>query len=226
MWSGSAVGDVATSTAGTATGLRVVGGLALMAGARWARAQSSATGTLARRALAVVGVGAAGVVVAHLFDGHTVTEGNRLVTALADLVHVGAAAVWGGGVLMLALVTRRHRRNDVAGRTREVATRFSVVATVALGATGAAGVALTAIVVSSPSDLWSTEWGRTLLVKVGLVLLVLSAGAYNHRVLVPQLAASPDSPATAARFRTVITWEAVGFVAVVVATALLMGAAT
>ena len=60
--------------------------------------------------------------------------------------------------------------------------------------------------------------------KVALVLVAAVGGAYNHRVAVPQLAATPDEVDLLARFRKVVTFEAVALVGVVVATALLMGA--
>lgn len=170
--------------------------------------------------------GAIAVVAAHLFDGHTVTKGDRLWTAIADVVHVVGGAVWAGGVLMLAAVLWRRQRHGRDLRALQLAARFSVVATMALVAVGGAGVGLTVIVLDSPSELWTTEWGRTLMVKTALVATAAAAGAYNHYVAIPQLEAAPDDPRLARHFRAVITGEAVALVAVVVVTALLMGAAS
>ncbi|MEZ5219755.1 MAG: CopD family protein [Ilumatobacteraceae bacterium] len=171
-------------------------------------------------------VGAIAVVAAHLFDGHTVVKGHRFWTGLVDVVHVVAGAVWVGGVVMLAVVLWRRHRHGRRLQALQLALRFSVVATIALVAVAVAGLALTVIVLDSPSGLWSTQWGRTLLVKTVLVVLAAAGGAYNHRVLIPQLSAAPDDPTLAARFRTVVTFEAVALAAVVAATALLMGAAS
>ncbi len=102
--------------------------------------------------------------------------------------------------------------------------RFSVVATVALVAAGLAGVVLTAVIVDSPSQLWSTPWGQLLLVKVALVGIAAAGGAYNHKVIVPELDRSPDDVAAAHRFRNVVTLEAVALLAVTITTALLIGA--
>ncbi len=110
---------------------------------------------------AVGALGALAVVAAHLFDGHTVTEGNRLLTGVTDAIHVAGGAVWAGGVMMLGLVLwRRHRRGHDL-RARQLALRFSVVASVALVVVGLAGVLLTIIVLDRPSELWSTEWGAS-----------------------------------------------------------------
>lgn len=171
-------------------------------------------------------LGAIALIAAHLFDGHTVTKGDRFWTALVDVVHVTGGAVWAGGVLMLVAVLWRRHRHGRELRALQLAVRFSVVATLALVAVGVAGVALTVIVLDSPSELWSTEWGRTLMAKTMFVAAAAGAGGYNHHVLIPQLQAKPDNAVLTHRFRTIVTGEAFALVAVLVATALLMGAAS
>jgi copper transport protein len=171
-------------------------------------------------------VGAAAVVVAHSFDGHTVTEGSRLLTAVADVIHVAAGAVWAGGVVMLAAVLTDRRRRGRDLDALALAVRFSVVASVAVVAAGVAGVALTVTVLDAPSQLWSSDWGRTLMAKTVLVLIAGCFGAYNHRVVIPALEATPHDSALARHFRSTVTAEAVVLAVVVAAAAVLMGAAT
>lgn len=171
-------------------------------------------------------VGAAVLLVGYLFDGHTVTEGNLALTAASDLVHVLAAAVWVGGVLMVASVLRQRHRAGASLRALHLAVRFSVVAVVALVAVAASGLALAWIVLDAPSELWTTPWGRLLMAKTALVAVAAGIGGYNHRVLIPAMeAAPPDSPA-AQRFRGTIAVEAGVLCAVVVVTAFLVGAAS
>lgn len=171
-------------------------------------------------------LGSIALVAAHLFDGHTVTKGDRFWTAVADVVHVAGGAIWAGGVLMLTAVLWRRHRHGREVRALQLAIRFSVVATLALVAVGVAGVALTVIVLDSPSELWATEWGRTLSAKALFVAAAAVAGGYNHQVLIPQLQATPDDPVLADRLRLIVTGEALALTAVLVATALLMGAAS
>ncbi len=170
--------------------------------------------------------GAAALVASHAFDGHTVSKGDRLLTSIAAMVHVAGGAVWVGGVLMLvAVVWRRHRqRRDP--RVLQLAVRFSVIATIAIVAVGAAGVGLTAIVLDSPSELWATEWGRTLIAKSVFVGVAGCVGAYNHMLLIPEMSFAPHDPAITHRFRRVVTVEAAALLGVLVVTALLMGAAS
>ena len=273
LWVPSTVAEVAASSFGIAVALRVVGGAALVSGARLdiTPATEVPDPVVAIKELVGVGagpasgepadisesphggrpvgvgepyvhhgdhawlptVGSAGavlgamaVVVAHLFDGHTVTKGDRLVTAVADIVHVTAGAVWAGGVLMLAAVLWRRHRHGRELRALQLSIRFSVAATIALVVVGVAGTALTVIVLDSPSELWATDWGRTLIAKTLFVAAAAAAGGYNHHVLIPQLQDTPDDPVLAHRFRAIVTGEALALAAVLASTALLMGAAS
>jgi len=170
--------------------------------------------------------GALAVLASFLFDGHTVSKGHRLLTSLVDVIHVGGAAIWVGGVIMLASVLWRRHRRDHELRALQLAVRFSVVASGALAVVGLAGLALTIIVLDSPAELWQTPWGRLLIAKTMLVGVAVVGGGYNHLVLIPQLEASPNSPQVAAEFRTAVTVEGVVLGAVVIVTAFLIAAAS
>lgn len=164
------------------------------------------------------------VAVSFMFDGHTASEGPRVLHAVANLTHVTTAAIWAGGVAMLALTIHRRHNDDRPPQALQLAMRFSVIATVALVAAGIAGMALSVLVVDSVSDLWSTDWGRLLALKVVLVGVAAVGGAYNHRVIVPALDRDPGNQATIDRFRTVVTVEAVALLAVAIVTAFLIAA--
>jgi copper transport protein len=171
-------------------------------------------------------LGAAALLAAYLFDGHTVTKGNRLFTGVVDLVHVAGAAVWAGGVIMLATTLWRRRRQGRELRALELAVRFSVLATVALVAVGLAGLVLTVIIVDSPAELWTTEWGRLLIAKTAFVAIAAAAGGYNHMILIPEMLRFPNDNTLAQRFRAIVAGEAAALLAVLGITALLMGAAS
>ncbi len=171
-------------------------------------------------------VGSALLIMSYLFDGHTLSKGDRLLTGLIDVVHVAAGAVWAGGVIMLvAVLWRRHLRGDEM-RALQLAVRFSVVASVALVAVAVAGTALAVIVLDSPSELWSTPWGRLLMAKLAVVGVAAAGGGYNHQVVIPELNEMGDSQALADHFRTVVSIEAAALLLVIVITAFLVGAAS
>lgn len=171
-------------------------------------------------------VGAALLALSYLFDGHTVSEGPRWLHGLANMIHVTTAATWAGGVMLLALVIVRRHRHDTDTRALQLAVRFSVVATVALVAASAAGIALTVVILDSVSEIWATPWGRLLIAKVLLVGAAAAGGGYNHWIVIPALGRSPDDQAVAHRFRTIVTLEAVALVAATLVTGLLIAASS
>ena len=169
--------------------------------------------------------GSAGLLaLSYVFDGHTVTKGNRLLTAVIDLVHVFGAAVWLGGLVCLVLLSRT--RNSDANAFIAAVVKFSVVAAIALGAVGVAGLGLTVTILDSFSELWSTAWGRLLIAKVMIVAVAATAGAFNHFVLIPKLRSqSAHDEARHSLVRTIKVEVAALGVAVVV-TAVLVAAAS
>ena len=119
---------------------------------------------------------------------------------------------------------QRRRSNTRPTRVLQLATRFSVVATIALVGAGLAGIALSVIVLDSISEIWATPWGRLLLLKAALVAAAATGGAYNHRIIVPALDRNPDHQPTIDRFRSVVTFEATALLAVAIVTAFLIAA--
>ena len=76
--------------------------------------------------------------------------------------------------------------------------RFSAAALGTVAVLAVAGTVMAVIVLPSLSDLWSTGYGRVLLVKVAIVAAVVALGAYNRRWLVPAVARRVDGGAAAA----------------------------
>ena len=178
------------------------------------------------RSTPVAWVGAALLVASFWFDGHTVSDGPRIVHAAVNSVHVVAAAVWVGGMIsLLAVLVTRHRRDEPI-RSAELIVRFSSIAAVALAAVVLAGALMAVFVLDSPGDLTSTEWGKTLLLKTAAVGLAALGGAYNHFRLRPQLEAAPDDIPLDAEFRSTLIAEAILLTFVVITTAWLVVAAT
>jgi copper transport protein len=177
---------------------------------------------LTRSPLAVVG--AVGLVVSFLLDGHTVTASPAWLVRVADVIHVTAGATWVGGVVMLATVlTRRHRAGRPL-RAGEMALRFSAIASVALAAVGVAGILLTWSILDSIGELFSTAWGRVLIVKLAAVGVAVGTGAYNHFVIVPQI--HEDEEAASDLIRRTTRFESAVLIGVVALTAILVAAAS
>jgi len=160
------------------------------------------------------------MLVSFVFDGHTATVGPRLLIATADLAHTAAAAVWVGGVVLLAVLLLVRARAGVPTGAGELAVRFSVPATAAVVVAGLAGTVLTPLIIDAPGDLTSTPWGRIMLIKLGLVATVAVMGYVNNRYALPAL----DSwrPGTARFLRRTVAAEATVMIAVLLSTAILV----
>jgi copper transport protein len=95
--------------------------------------------------------------------------GERPLSVIADLVHVAAAAFWIGGLLQLALLL--WNREDPRAARRFSTLALPAVVLIALSGVGRALVELTAL-----SQLWSTGYGRTIVVKSGLFAGLIALG--------------------------------------------------
>jgi copper transport protein len=145
-----------------------------------------AVAVAARRGRRVYWLLAAGIGAALLAtlgqQGHAASEGG-LLPALADWLHVAAAALWVGGLLGFPLLFLGLRRTTgTAGRWELLARlvpRFSRVATVSVALLVITGVYASLLYVPDPSALVSTPYGRALLLKLGLTILLLAAGGVN-----------------------------------------------
>ncbi len=117
--------------------------------------------------------------------GHTRAYEPSTLLVVTDALHLTAGSVWLGGLVALALVLPA-----VAGRPRDAAqllARFSTLAAALLVALALSGVLLGWRIVGSWSRLVEETYGRLLLVKVALVLVVAAVAAYNRFRLVPQV---------------------------------------
>ena len=218
FWSPDAIADAVSTQFGVAAGLRLLGGLVLAVALRRALPNP-----LGRPTGVAAFAGGALVIASFAFDGHTVTEGPRWLHAAASVTHVSAAAVWSGGVALLAdLLWRRHRHG---GDIVRPLMRFSTVAAASLVLAGAAGTVMAILVADRFADLWSTPWGRLLLAKIALVAVAAAIGGHNRWVLIPAVERF-EQAAVHHRLRRTVIVEAVALLGVAVITAFLVAAST
>ena len=117
-------------------------------------------------------------------SGHSASEPNSsALSVTADWIHIAAASVWIGGLVTLALIGWRLERAD----RRRAFLRFSSIATSLVGVVLAAGIYLGVLRLQALSDLWTTSYGRVLIVKIVLVALALAWGAAHHLLVRPRL---------------------------------------
>ncbi len=134
-----------------------------------------------RRAPAIVLALAGASLVVTTLAGHAWTAPRRWVAVGSDVVHLGAVAVWIGGVVALLAVLPLLGRRDRVG----VATRFSALALVAAALVAASGTVSGWQQVRTLEGLTSTTYGRLLLAKVAGFAVLVVLGWLNRTRFVP-----------------------------------------
>jgi len=155
-------------------------------------------------------------------NGHTRAGSTTGLATAADISHLVVTAAWGAGIILLVMALR-HRREAAESQADTVALvgRFSTLATVTVLGVGVTGSALAWSEVRSIDALTGTGYGRLLLVKVAVVVMIGALGAYNHLRLVPALTRG-KATAALAQLRSTLRIEAVALVAVVALSAVLV----
>jgi copper transport protein len=131
--------------------------------------------------LGVVGLGTWPV------SGHPIASPVPAVSIAVQTVHLAAAAVWVGGLVVLAGFVLR------LANGRELGVILPVWSQWAAGAVSVlmlAGLTQAVIEIGVPEALVTTSYGRLLLVKVGLFAVVITVAGYSRRLVRMRLAAS------------------------------------
>jgi copper transport protein len=104
--------------------------------------------------------------------GHAVESTSPWLTQIADFAHLAGASAWIGGlaVLLFGVLARRD-----PGELATVIPRYSKLAMSSVAVVVAAGVVLAWQTVGSIGRIFGTAYGRTLLVKLGVLAVVLLA---------------------------------------------------
>lgn len=198
---------------GTALWLRILGcGFLLWGGRRRTQLEQASSPDLRK----LLGAGLA--IASFQFVGHTASAAPPIIVRSADAAHAVAAAVWMGGLLGLAVVTRRGSR-----RTRAfVVGRFSSWATAAVVVVAIAGTALAVTNLPTISATWQTSYGRILMAKLLLVGGLAALGAHNHFRVVPRIVDGEDGHHALHELRRTVSVEIVLVVVIIALTALLV----
>jgi len=150
-------------------------------------------------------------------SGHDgVDPGSSWKTELADWVHISAGSLWIGGLLSLVIALWP----TAPLLRRQVFVRFSRLATVLVGLVLAAGIYLALVRVPHLRDLWTTNYGEVLLVKIGLVSAAVAWGGVHHFLVRPRLARASDG--FLSRVGTSLAGESAIAVSVLLAAAILV----
>ena len=178
----------------------------------------------------IAGVGAVLLAFAPGLSGHAVsTPRFAPLPVVTDAVHVIGAGGWLGSLLAVLLVgipvALRLAPVDRGPAVAALVNAFSPTALFFAGAVAATGVFAAWLHLGAVPELWQSAYGRTLLLKLGVLSVVFGTGAYNWLKVKPALG---DEVAAGRLRRSAVLELAVGAVvlavtAVLVATATPMG---
>jgi putative copper export protein len=154
-----------------------------------------------RAAYVVLGLLTAEALAVHAVTGHAGAAAHlRWPTIGVQWLHLLAVAAWIGSLAWALAALPRE-----PGARAAAALRLSRVATVAVVVVAVTGTARALAEVASWHLLWATGFGRTVVAKVAVFLLLLALGARNKLRLVPGAAAD----LAAARLRRAVSAEVV-----------------
>src|SRR5207248_184695 len=112
-------------------------------------------------------------------SGHAGSSTLPEVTAIADVAHLGAMAVWLGGLVVLVGYLLRRANATELGAILPVWSRWATTAVVVLVV---AGTVQALVNIGSFGALFGTTYGRLVLVKVALLAAILLAAYFSRRV--------------------------------------------
>lgn len=175
----------------------------------------------------VATVGAVLLAFSPAFAGHASSSPRLTALAIsADGLHVMSAGGWLGSLLMVVGVgipaALRLPTGERGPMVAEVVNAFSPTALVFAGLISGTGVFAAWLHLGSVEALWTTTYGKTLLVKLAILSVVALTGAYNWLRVKPHLGRVEG----AARIRRSATIELAVGVLIVLATAVLVALAT
>jgi copper transport protein len=149
------------------------------------------------------------LLLAPTLSGHALDPGRPGFEIPVDILHVAAASVWLGGLLALLINIRRGIPREAMVR------RFSALALGSVIVVAATGVIRAFAEFTAVGHVWTTTYGRLLIVKTALLASLVAIGWANRYRVSPALARS------ARRLRRNVLAELLVFIGLVTAVAFL-----
>lgn len=158
---------------------------------------------------------------------HGAAQPKSTLPIMSDLIHLTAASVWVGGLVHFIIGLFAVRTLDEAERPKLTAAlipKFSAMALVSVATLTLTGLYASVLQVGSIDGLLNTVYGRTLIIKLALVVPMVMLGAINLLVTTPNMKQAAeqnsDSP-WVGRFRKLVSSEVTLGIAVLLSVAVL-----
>ena len=136
----------------------------------------------------VVLAGGLGILMTFSLVSHASTAPHAPLSMAVDWVHLVAMTAWLGGLVALtAGIVVLRRRSESTDAQARVVRRFSSLAVMCVGVLAVTGLYAATQHFSTMGSLFTTAYGRVLLVKLALFGILLLFGAANKLVLIPRM---------------------------------------
>jgi putative copper resistance protein D len=123
-------------------------------------------------------------------SGHASDKGDFTIPEIMDWLHLLAASIWGGGLLILSVAVLPElakQGEQVAPLTASFTMRFSRIAGIAVGVIAITALYNAWVYVGSLGAFLKTPYGWTAIAKTFLFSIIMYLGAFNRYVSVPLL---------------------------------------
>lgn len=144
---------------------------------------------------------------------HAGDEGLATFDNLVNSAHIIGGCLWGGGVIAyLVLIAKLRSAQEMHQTLCDSADRLSTLATVALATVITTGLLNAWHRLENIADLWQTDYGITLMIKLLFVALMMAVGASNRFFIIP---AMKTEPATTGRFHRILHLDSLLFISII-----------
>jgi copper transport protein len=155
--------------------------------------------------------------------GHASQTPPRALALTLDALHVGAGAIWVGGLVGLLVLWRSLAPEKRVAGLAVAVPRFSNVAFVAVLTLLASGIWASVLHLPTLASLWQTSYGKTIIAKASILLVAMLVASVNLLRTRPRLQAAVEDPEVGPPAATLLR-RLVGVEAVLVAGAVLAAA--
>ncbi|MGH7679026.1 MAG: copper resistance protein CopC [Gemmatimonadaceae bacterium] len=168
--------------------------------------------------------GAIGMILSPALSGHAATGPQFVLSVTVDMLHVTVAGLWVGGLAMVLFAgipaMLRLTDGNKHAAVSALVSSFHPLALFCAPIAVLSGFVGAWLRMGGFGSQWTTQYGQTLLVKIGLVLLLATMGAYNSMRVRRQLSGAGGEGTR--RFRLTGTLELAFAAAVVIVTTFLV----
>jgi putative copper resistance protein D len=148
---------------------------------------------------------------------HAAAATVHLFGVSGDMLHLCAAGFWIGGLVPLTIfLVCVHASFSLGETVVRVVRRFSTLSLCCVSVLVVSGISNSWLLVGSIHALFTTPYGRLLLVKLALFAILIGFGARNRFLVKGKLPKAAADPGLLAQLRRNVVWEACLGVAVVV----------